>query len=169
MMILWAISTRVDTRGRATANTERQLRTILWPELAKWHRLFIGRELFTYTSTSLHSADPLHEKTWRVDAIPWSEDNPEAFAGLHNYGKRVIVIFDEASAIHDKIWETIDGVMHEAETELIWIATGNTEIRAGRGNTAIQVRRDNARVGYSQRTDSAFGRFVEVVQPAGRR
>ena len=132
ILMLWAVSTRDDTRGRVTANTERQLRTTLWPELAKWFRLFIGRELFVYTSTSLYSADPEHEKNWRIDAIPWSEDNTEAFAGLHNYGKRVIVLFDEASAISDKIWETTDGVMHEADTDLIWIATGNPTRNYGR-------------------------------------
>lgn len=128
----WAIATAEDTRGRATANTEKQLRTILWPEIAKWHRLFIARDLFKVTATSIHSSDPMREKTWRIDAVPWSEDNPEAFAGLHNFGKRVIVIFDEASAIHDKIWEVVDGVMHEAETELIWVATGNPTRNHGR-------------------------------------
>jgi hypothetical protein len=40
---------------------------------------------------------PAHEKTWRIDAIPWNEHNTEAFAGLHNQGKRILVVFDEAS------------------------------------------------------------------------
>ena len=34
-IILWAISTVRDTRGVVTANTEGQLRTKTWPELAK--------------------------------------------------------------------------------------------------------------------------------------
>lgn len=128
----WAMSTAEDTIGRATANTDRQLKTILWKELAKWHRLFIAKEMFRVTATALISSDPDREKTWRMDAIPWSEDNPEAFAGLHNYGKRVIVIFDEASAIHDKIWEVVGGVMAEANTELFWIAPGNPTRNHGR-------------------------------------
>lgn len=131
-IVLWAISTREDTKGVVTANTEKQLRLKLWSELAKWHRLFIASQFFRVTATSIQSADPLREKEWRIDAIPWSEDNPEAFAGLHNYGKRVLVIFDEASGIVDKIWETIDGVMNESETELIWIATGNPTRNIGR-------------------------------------
>lgn len=36
------------------------------------------------------------------------ERNTEAFAGLHNQGKRII-IFDEASAIPDIIWEVANG------------------------------------------------------------
>lgn len=128
----WAFSTREDTRGRATANTEKQLRVILQPELAKWHRLFIARNLFKVDATTIRSADPERRDTWRFDLIPWSEENPEAFAGLHNYGKRIIVMFDEASAIHDKIWEVTDGVMHEADTELFWICTGNPTKNHGR-------------------------------------
>src|SRR5207344_1845673 len=103
--------------GRVTANTEKQLRTVLWSEVDKWHGLFIARHLFKSTATAIYSADPAQEKTWRIDAIPWSIDNPEAFAGLHNYGKRLIYIMDEASAIADKIWEVVDGAMTDANTE----------------------------------------------------
>lgn len=131
-IILWAMSTREDTKGVVTANTEKQLRLKLWAELAKWHRLFIAKGFFKVTATSIQASDPDREKEWRIDAIPWSEDNPEAFAGLHNYGKRILVIFDEASGIVDKIWETVDGVMNEMHTELIWIATGNPTRNIGR-------------------------------------
>ena len=54
-MILWAMSTLSDTRGIVTANTEGQLRTKTWPELAKWHALSVNKSWFTYTATSLHS------------------------------------------------------------------------------------------------------------------
>jgi hypothetical protein len=131
-LIIWALSTREDTKGVVTANTEKQLRLKLWAELAKWHRLFIARQFFKVTATSYQASDPDREKEWRIDAIPWSEDNPEAFAGLHNYGKRIIVIFDEASGIADKIWETMDGVMNERDTEIIWLATGNPTRNTGR-------------------------------------
>jgi hypothetical protein len=131
-IVWWAISTAVDTRGRVTANTEKQLRTVLWAEIAKWHGLFIARHMFKSTATAIYSADPLHEKNWRIDAVPWSDENPEAFAGLHNFGKRLIYVFDEASAIVDKIWEVVDGAMTDAQTELIWLATGNPTRNFGR-------------------------------------
>jgi hypothetical protein len=35
--------------------------------------------------------------------VSWSETNTEA-ASLHNHGKRIIVVFDETSAIPDTIW-----------------------------------------------------------------
>ena len=91
-LILWAISTYEDCRGIVTASTETQLRTKTWPELAKWHRLFIAADFFEMTATSICAKDPAHAKTWRIDAIPWSENNPTAFAGLHNQGKRILKI-----------------------------------------------------------------------------
>lgn len=131
-IILWAAGTYEDCKGVVTANTDTQLRTKTWAELAKWYRLFIGNVLFEYTATSLYSSDPKHEKTWRIDAIPWSEQNPEAFAGLHNQGRRTLIIFDEASAIADVIWETVEGATTDANTEIIWCAFGNPTRPSGR-------------------------------------
>lgn len=132
MVVLWALVTRIDTRGVVTANTEKQLTTKTWPELAKWHRLCILGAAFTFAATSIHSADPAHEKTWRIDAIPWSLNNTEAFAGLHNMGRRVLVVFDEASAIADEIWEVTEGALTDANTEILWLAFGNPTRNTGR-------------------------------------
>ncbi|HEY0267646.1 MAG TPA: terminase, partial [Methyloradius sp.] len=131
-IILWAISTFEDAKGVVTANTESQLKTKTWAELAKWHRLFIGKALFDYQATSLSSIDPDHEKTWRIDMIPWSERNTEAFAGLHNKGKRILIVFDEASAIPDVIWEVTEGALSDANTQILWLAFGNPTRNTGR-------------------------------------
>jgi hypothetical protein len=130
-MILWTISTCQNTRGVITANTETQLRTKTWPELRKWHALAINKHWFTCAATSIHANGDL-EKTWRIDAIPWSDNNTEAFAGLHNKGSRVIVVFDEASAVADKIWEVTEGAMTDEGTEIIWCAFGNPTRNTGR-------------------------------------
>ena len=131
-IILWAISTFEDTRGVVTANTETQLKTKTWAELGKWHRLFMGSHLFKLTATALYSVDPARERTWRIDMVPWSERNTEAFAGLHNKGKRVLVVFDEASAIPDIIWETAEGAMTDALTQIVWCVFGNPTRNSGR-------------------------------------
>lgn len=131
-LILWAISTHEDTRGIITANTETQLRSKTWAELAKWYRLFIGKHLFTLSANALASAACGHERSWRIDAIPWSDASPESFAGLHNQGSRILVIFDEASAISDTIWEVTEGAMTDVDTELIWCVFGNPTRKSGR-------------------------------------
>ena len=131
-LILWAISTHEDTRGIITANTETQLRSKTWAELAKWYRRFLGKHLFTLTANALTSTVPGHERSWRIDATPWSDASPESFAGLHNQGSRILVIFDEASAISDTIWEVTEGAMTDKDTELIWCVFGNPTRKSGR-------------------------------------
>lgn len=131
-IILWALSTFADTKGVVTANTENQLKTKTWVELAKWYRLFIARDFFKMTATAIFSADPAHERTWRIDMVPWSERNTEAFAGLHNQGKRILIIFDEASAIPDVIWETTEGALTDRDTQIIWCVFGNPTRNKGR-------------------------------------
>jgi len=124
-IVLWAMSTKEDTKGVVTANTESQLKTKTWAELAKWHRLSLNQHWFEHTATALISTVAGHEKTWRMDMVPWSEKNTEAFAGLHNKFKRVLLIFDEASAIPDLIWEVADGALTDSDTEIMQFAFGN--------------------------------------------
>jgi len=131
-VIDWAQSTEVDCKGVVTANTETQLKTKTWAELAKWHRLSITADLFRMTATARFSIDPRHEKTWRIDMVAWSEKNTEAFAGLHNNGKRILIIFDEASAIPDVIWEVTEGALTDKDTQIIWLVFGNPTKNTGR-------------------------------------
>ncbi|MDR3569658.1 MAG: hypothetical protein P4L43_16655 [Syntrophobacteraceae bacterium] len=139
-LILWAVSTFENTRGVVTANTDKQLRTKTWPELTKWFRLCwfaggmsgAGCGLFEATSAAIYSSDPRHQKTWRIDQVPWNERNTEAFAGLHNKGKRILLVFDEASAIPDVIWEVSEGALTDEGTEIMWCVFGNPTRNSGR-------------------------------------
>lgn len=140
-LILWAMSTFEDTRGVVTANTENQLRTKTWAEVSKWNRLSIVKHWFTVTATAIYSSDLEHEKTWRIDQIPWSDSKPEAFAGLHNSGKRVLLIMDEASAISDIIWETAEGAMTDEGTQIIWAVFGNPTRNTGRFHACFHKHR----------------------------
>ena len=131
-LIRWALDTCVDTRVMVTANTEAQLRTKTWPELSKWHHLAITSHWWVWTATSYYSADAEHGANWRADAVTWSENNTEAFAGAHNAGKRLVVLFDEASAVADKVWEVTEGALTDANTEILWFVFGNPTQPAGR-------------------------------------
>jgi hypothetical protein len=132
-IILWAFCTFPDTRGVITANTETQLKTKTWAELGKWFNLcFFARLHFTLTATGLFSQDPIRAQTWRIDMVPWSKTNPAAWQGLHNQGKRLLIIFDEASEIFDKIWETAEGALSDRDTQIIWLVFGNPTLNTGR-------------------------------------
>jgi hypothetical protein len=122
---LWAMSTSPDTRGIVTASSESMLYTRFRAELRTQFRRFKAAEYFEMSATSLLSKDPSHEQTWRVDLLPWNANRPEAFAGLHNKGRRILLIFDEASAIEPPIWETCEAIATDADAEIIWLAMGN--------------------------------------------
>lgn len=132
MLINWSMSTMRDANGVVTAGKEDQLRTKTWPEVAKWHRLSLFREWFKLPATSMHSTIQRHATTWHIDATAWNAVRPEAFAGLHNFGKRILVIYDEASAVDDKIWETTEGALTDKDTQIIWIAFSNPTKNTGR-------------------------------------
>jgi hypothetical protein len=129
-LIKWGIDTRPDAIGVVTANTETQLKTKTWVELGRWHNISITKDIFKQTATAYYH--PGHERTWRMDMVPWSERNTEAFAGLHNQGKRILLIFDEASAIPDMIWETAEGALTDKDTQILWAAFGNPTRNVGR-------------------------------------
>lgn len=141
-LVHWGCMTCPEARGTVTANTDTQLRTKTWAELAKWHALLaqahpLLAEQFKLTATALYSTSVAksgqpYDRTWRIDAIPWSKSNPAAFQGLHNAGKRVLLIFDEASEIEDVIWDVAEGAMTDANTEIIFCAYANPTKPTGR-------------------------------------
>jgi hypothetical protein len=123
MLSTWALSCFDRPRVLVTANTENQLRTKTSPEIGQWVNtsLFAGDFEVDTLSVKLKSNPDQH----RLDLTPWSENNTEAFQGLHAKGRLVMVIFDEASGIPPKIWEVVYGALTDADTVLIFIAFGN--------------------------------------------
>lgn len=126
-IILWFMTTKPHCNGIVTANTGAQLSGKTWREVGVWlnrMREPYRRDLVC-TATKLYHAS--YERTWFIAAVEWSERNPEAFAGLH--AKHVIVLFDEASAIHKDIWETTEGAM--TTPHALWIVFGNPTKNTG--------------------------------------
>jgi hypothetical protein len=150
-LVLWGMSTFPNTRGVVTANTETQLKTKTWVELGKWFHMFIGKEFFELTATSLFAKSA--SRDWRFDMVPWSDRNTEAFAGLHNKGRRILVIFDEASAIPDIIWETTEGALTDSETQILWCVFGNPTRNTGRFRDCFPGMR-HAKIWKTEQVDS---------------
>jgi hypothetical protein len=134
-LIAWIIKFIMDTRPFpqivVTANTKLQLEAKTWRELAKWHNLSRTKAWCKHTSTKFYRIE--HESTWFAMLVPWTKEKSEAFAGTHE--KHVLIIYDEASAIDDVIWEVTEGAMTgksegDAITK-IWIAFGNPTRNTG--------------------------------------
>lgn len=111
------LSTRPFSKGIITANTSPQLETKTWAEIAKWTRRCITRHWFKVTSGrgAMKIVHRLHPETWRLDAMAWRENQPEAFAGLHAATSTPYYIFDEASGVARAIFETAMGGMTDGE------------------------------------------------------
>jgi hypothetical protein len=163
MMVDWALSTMARTRGVVTAMTEPQLRTKTWSEMAKWHGMSLTQHLFEVQGRSIiaKGTDKSGQemgRVWRIDAIPWSVHAPSAFAGLHNLGRRIIVIFDEASEIHDEIWRVTRGALTDMNTQIIWLVMGQPTQTSGEFYRCFSGRE------WSSRTlDSRESRFSNKV------
>lgn len=131
-IILFIMSTRPFSRGVVTANTSDQLRTKTWGELAKWKGLCICGHWFSYNNGkgNMNIYHPEYKDTWRVDAQVCREENSEAFAGLHAANSSPWYLFDEASAVPDKIWEVAEGGLTDGEP--FWFVFGNPTRNTGR-------------------------------------
>jgi len=125
-IISWFMSTRPNAIGRITANTENQLRTTTWRELAKWHDLSQNKHWFTWTGARFY-----HNKNkgiWCTDAVSWNEDKPEAFSGVH--GEHTLYLMDEASGIPDIVCEYAEGAM--TDPRAVWLMFGNPTKNTGK-------------------------------------
>lgn len=131
--IHWFMATRSYPRIRATANTEKQIMSVLWAELATVNRAARNRELFDYQKTSFRLMDA--PETHFAEAIAWSKEKSEAFAGIH--AKNVLYVYDEASAIDDLIWEVSQGAMTEEGGR--WLALGNPTRNNGKFNDCFGI------------------------------
>lgn len=160
MLVKWGLDTCDDCRIVITANTENQLLTKTSPEVMKWHNLSITRDWFKPSATKLASTTAGHADSWRADLVTWSENNTEAFAGLHNQGKRIIVVLDEASRIAPKVWEVILGALTDEGTEIIFLAFGNPTQNTGAFRECFGKHR------HLWKTEQIDSRTVEGVNKA---
>ena len=141
MLTHWAMATGVDCRGVITANTDLQLTTKTWSEMAKWNELCLFGHWFHLTGAAI-SATGGKKRGWRIDKVPWSAHTSEAFAGLHNARKRLVIFYDEASAIDDSIWEVTEGALTDEYTQILWIVFGNPTRTTGRFHACFGADRD---------------------------
>ncbi|KKJ78638.1 terminase [Kiloniella litopenaei] len=116
-LILFIMSTRPFAKGVVTSNTSDQLRTKTWAELGKWHKRCLTGHWFSYSASKGNMAlvHKRHPESWRCDAQTCREENSESFAGLHAANSTPFYLFDEASAVPDKIWEVSDGGLTDGE------------------------------------------------------
>lgn len=130
-IILFIMSTRPFCKGTVTANTAEQLSAKTWAELGKWWKKCITRHWFEYTTGKgnmmLYHTD--NKESWFTRGATCREENSEAFAGQHAANSTSFYVFDEASAIPDKISEVAEGGLTDGEP--MWFQFGNPTRNTG--------------------------------------
>lgn len=119
-------STRPFSKGIVTANTAPQLETKTWAEVAKWTKRCITGHWFKVT-TGRGAMKKVHKdfpESWRIDAMTWSEESPESFAGQHAANSTPWYLFDEASGIPKNIYETSQGGLTDGEPMMFLFGNG---------------------------------------------
>ena len=130
-LVIWFVTTRIGSTAIVSANTESQLRNVTFAELNKWATMAINSHWWDVSGISLKPARWLSElvetqlrkgtEYWGADGKLWSEENPDAYAGVHNHDG-IMVIFDEASGIPDSIWGVAKGFFTEETQNRFWLA-----------------------------------------------
>lgn len=124
-IIQWFETCHPRNKCRVTAGTEAQLKSATWRELAKWHEIAANNWQFLWTAEKYTCK--WQPNTWYAEARAWSEHNSQAFAGLHE--EIVALLFDEASAVADVIWDVGEGAF---TTRGLFIVFGNPSEAEGR-------------------------------------
>lgn len=141
ILATWGMACHINPRIVITANSEGQLKTKTSPEVGQWVKSSAHGNLFEVDTLSIKlKQDPDQH---RCDFVTNSENNPEAFAGLHAEGRLVMIIMDEASAIPDIIWETVEGALTDENTILMWIVMGNPTRNRGRFRECFRKNRSH--------------------------
>ncbi|MEN6305810.1 MAG: terminase [Armatimonadia bacterium] len=149
-LVIWMLTTRIGSTTIVSANSETQLRSITWAEITKWLALALNSHWFEVSATRVMPAKWLAElverdlkkgtRYWGVEGRLWSEENPDAYAGVHNFDG-VMLIFDEASGIADAIWQVAAGFFTENTPHRFWLAFSNPRRNQGYFYEAFNAKR----------------------------
>jgi len=164
----WMQDIHLGSTSIITANTEMQLKSRTWAELGKWQTLSINGHWFE--RGALHRKpvgwfEELLTKQLKIDtgyyyaqAQLWSEENPDAFAGVHNHNG-IMLLFDEASGIPTPIWTVSEGFFTEPVMHRYWFVFSNPRRNTG---TFFECFHKNRRYWKTRNIDSRDVEGVDV-------
>ncbi len=148
---LWMFSCLPSSTVVVSANTEQQLKSTTFPEIRKWATMSINSRWFEHNAMSLRPAewliDSMKETTklddayWYIQARLWSEEAPDAYAGIHSQ-MGMCVLFDEASGIPSVIWPVAQGYFTDKTTHRFWVAISNPRNPSGEFFECFHSNRD---------------------------
>lgn len=121
-LILWFVLFFRDLKVPVTANSQDQLRDVVWAEIARWHRelpAFLRDMIEVSAERVTIKADPEGAFAVARTARP---EKPEALQGFH--AKVLAFFLEEASGIEDIIFETAGGALSSEDSWVFMFANG---------------------------------------------
>lgn len=113
----------VVVRAAVTAPTEKQMFNVIYPEAVKWLERCPPWLKDACVVTGDRIAYVHKPKDWYTSFATARAETPEALAGVHLREGQVLLIADEASGVHEKVYESASGSM--ADENATTILTGN--------------------------------------------
>ncbi len=109
----WILLTRPDSIGTVTAGTFTQLDERTWAAIKAWGAECIGSSGFHIQASGVFSK--IRPELWKVIPQTSRAENAQAFAGQHARTSTSWYMFDEASEVPNKIYETAYGGLTDGE------------------------------------------------------
>lgn len=122
MIILWFLFC-YESLITATGPTEKNLTTILWPEISRWIEKMPDsmKQFYDWQTTTVRMKES--PETWFARAITASKESPESLSGAHHDNQMLIA--DEASGIEsNKIFDAASGSLTNQNYLFIMISQG---------------------------------------------
>jgi phage terminase large subunit len=119
-LVLYFVLFHRDLKVPVTANSQDQLRDVLWAEIAKWHRELPSflRDMIEVTAERVTvKADPEGSFAVARTARP---EKPEALQGFH--AGTLAFFADEASGIEDVVYEVASGTLSSDDVWMFMFA-----------------------------------------------
>ena len=132
-VVNWIMSTRPQAIGTITANTFVQLSSKTWASIQTWTKRCITSHWFAVTGERIFYKS--HKESWFASAQTCREENSEAFAGQHAATSTSFYVFDEASAVPDRIYEVAEGGLTDGEP--MFFLFGNPTRNSGKFHKAV--------------------------------
>ena len=113
-LVPWWLHTHDPALAITTAPTQRQVKDLLWHEIAQHHRR-------SGLSGTLNTLSLEISPTRR--AFGFTTNEPERFQGFHS--ANILVIVDESSGVSEEIYQSIEGILTGPNAKLLLIGNPN--------------------------------------------
>jgi hypothetical protein len=119
-MLLWYLFCHFEAQIPVTAPSQTQMYDALWKEVYKQLKKMPApaQNLYEWQSSYIRMVE--RPQSWYARAKTARKEAPEALAGIH--ADHVLMLIDEASGVHEEIFNTAEGALTEKSILVIMIS-----------------------------------------------